>query len=279
VGEIAPTSQEVIDFVTTMKVCSRLYLTEGADPKVTSAMLRDNEGVDDLRLKKLLVLLDTQNFITAGGSAWSDGRWERMVSGRIRHFTKANSFADYLAISTKLDQAERELVPRVPPVITSSPFGPLAGGLGRVLVNNPDAQVTMIIEIVEQLHPRISAPCRELLSGGHFPEAVQKSSIAMRDMLRDLSGSKLDGVDLAGVALSPNNPLIVLADLGTETGKNIQRGTMLLAQGVFASIRNVVAHEVIALTPVEALEMLATISLVARRLDLANAARPANSAD
>jgi uncharacterized protein (TIGR02391 family) len=171
------------------------------------------------------------------------------------------------------------MVPTVPPVVISSPFGPSAGGLGRVLVNDRDAQVKMIVETVEQLHPRISAACRELLGGGHFPEAVQKASISLRDMLRELSGSKLDGVDLAGVALSPNNPLIVLADLGTETGKNIQRGTMLLAQGVFSGIRNVVAHEVTALTPVEALEMLATISLVARRLDFANAARPAASAD
>jgi uncharacterized protein (TIGR02391 family) len=272
VGEIAPTSQEIADFVATMKVCCRLYLTEGADPKVTAAMLRESESMDDLRLKKLLLLLDTENFITAGGTAWSDGRWERTVADRIRNFIKASSFADYVAVATQLEQKERKMTPSSPAVIVSSALGAALHGLGRAPIDGPEAQVTVIVEAVEQLHARISAACRELFGGGHYPEAVQKASIAMRDMLRELSGSRLDGVDLAGAALTPNNPLIVLADLETETGKNIQRGTMLLAQGVFASMRNVVAHEVIALTPVEALEMLGTISLVVRRLDLAKSA-------
>ncbi len=57
---------------------------------------------------------------------------------------------------------------------------------------------------------------------------------------------------------------------------NIQRGTMFLAQGVFAAMRNVVAHNAVEFAPEEAIEMLATISLVARRIEAAPPHPPAD---
>jgi uncharacterized protein (TIGR02391 family) len=120
--------------------------------------------------------------------------------------------------------------------------------------------------VIDWLHPRIRDACRQLVLEHHFPLAVHKAAIALRDLLREESGLSLDGHDLAGAALSLDHPRIVVANLGDETGRNIQRGTMCLAQGVFAAMRNVVAHNAVEFEPVEALEMLATMSFVARRI-------------
>jgi uncharacterized protein (TIGR02391 family) len=105
----------------------------------------------------------------------------------------------------------------------------------------------------------------------HYSSAVLKASIALRDLMREKSaliGPDFD--DLAGQALSLRSPRIVVADVTSDTGKSIQRGTTLLAQGVFAAMRNLVAHNDVSIPHEEALEMLATISFVARRIDAAH---------
>jgi hypothetical protein len=62
----------------------------------------------------------------------------------------------------------------------------------------------------------------------------------------------------------------VLADLATPTGQSLQKGTLQLAQGAMISIRNPAAHESLQLDLPEALEMLATFSLLARRVEAAH---------
>jgi Protein of unknown function (Hypoth_ymh) len=68
-------------------------------------------------------------------------------------------------------------------------------------------------------------------------------------------------------AFRPEAPRIVVADLGTPTGKSIQLGTMLLAQGAVSALRNPVAHGKVNLSLAEAMEMVATLSLIARRVE------------
>jgi hypothetical protein len=57
--------------------------------------------------------------------------------------------------------------------------------------------------------------------------------------------------------------------LETETGRNIQRGTVHLAQGIIARLRNPLTHEDLELVPNEALEMVGLISRVARDVESA----------
>ena len=57
-------------------------------------------------------------------------------------------------------------------------------------------------------------------------------------------------------AFSPNKPLIVLADLSTQTGKDMQRGYMDLFAGAMAAIRNPKAHGNVTITPDRALHLL-----------------------
>ena len=71
-----------------------------------------------------------------------------------------------------------------------------------------------------------------------------------------------------GEAFKDSDPPIVLVDLTTETGRNIQAGYRFLFMGAVRGIRNPDAHELFkALDAEEALETLAFASLLMRRLD------------
>lgn len=56
-----------------------------------------------------------------------------------------------------------------------------------------------------------------------------------------------------------------------ETGKNIERSTGHLAQGIVARLRSVLAHEKVELDPVEAMETVALVSRVGRDADVGGA--------
>lgn len=73
-----------------------------------------------------------------------------------------------------------------------------------------------------------------------------------------------------GEAFKDADPAITLADLSTETGRNIQAGFRFMFMGAVRGIRNPDAHELFtALNAEEALETLAFASMLMRRLDSA----------
>ena len=292
--EIAPASQEVADFAIAMRVCCELYLNEDK-PKLTSTALREQFGMDELRLKKLHTLLQTDPFLTAGGGSSGESNWDLIVwDERCHYFVGAETTADYVATADRLRGAGGPVVGQG----MSSAFAPLNQQLeervraanailGRATwerneetqdapipdeLRHPlaDADVD-VAAVAAHLHPRIRDACYQLVVHDHYPSAVLKASIALRDLLREKSGLiGPDFDDLAGQALSPKSPRLVVTDVTSDTGRSLQRGTMLLAQGVFAAMRNVVAHNDVSIPPAEALEMLATISLVARQIDAAH---------
>jgi uncharacterized protein (TIGR02391 family) len=84
-----------------------------------------------------------------------------------------------------------------------------------------------------------------------------------------MSGLDRGGASLMEAFKDPDH-LITLADLSTETGKNIQAGFRFLFMGAVRGIRNPDAHERFkALDAEEALETLAFASMLMRRLDSA----------
>jgi uncharacterized protein (TIGR02391 family) len=90
----------------------------------------------------------------------------------------------------------------------------------------------------------------------------------LRDVVRAKSGlTESDDNTLMGKALGGSNPKIVVADLFTETGRNVQRGTLLLAQGIIARLRNPLTHESTEPHAQEAMEMVAIISRVLRDIE------------
>jgi uncharacterized protein (TIGR02391 family) len=97
---------------------------------------------------------------------------------------------------------------------------------------------------VDSLHPRVRDAVEPLFAIRHDAQGVEKAVRVLRDVVREKSGlAKDDGDTLMGKALGGKSPPIVVADLSTKTGENIQRGTLYLAQGIVARMRNPLTHE------------------------------------
>jgi len=121
------------------------------------------------------------------------------------------------------------------------------------------------------VHPRICALARPRFEAGFFADAVEASfkelNDAIKRIVRDTDGRDLDGASLMNTALSPQNPIIRLTTLATETDKNIQQGYMLIMAGSMIGIRNPRAHCNLAPEHTEALHQICLASLLMRKLD------------
>lgn len=124
------------------------------------------------------------------------------------------------------------------------------------------------------LHPLITEAAADLWNDGHRREAIGRAAVALLAAVRGRSGRDADGHDLMARAFRPENPRIVVADLRTENGRNLQRGTQMIAMGLVAAIRNPVSHTLADHDEDQAREQLAILSFIARGLDNAQAAPP-----
>jgi uncharacterized protein (TIGR02391 family) len=98
--------------------------------------------------------------------------------------------------------------------------------------------------------------------------AIFEAMKAINMRVREMTGLELDGSDLMAKAFSDKKPSILLANVATETGRNIQAGFRFLFMAAVRGIRNTDAHELFRpLGKAEAFEELAFASMLMRRLD------------
>ncbi|MBI5281632.1 MAG: hypothetical protein HY858_08130 [Candidatus Solibacter usitatus] len=78
------------------------------------------------------------------------------------------------------------------------------------------------------VHPRISSLARPRFEAGFFGDSVEASFKEINDVVkrivREADGRDLDGASLMTTAFSPQNPIIRLTLLATETDRSIQQG-------------------------------------------------------
>lgn len=128
-----------------------------------------------------------------------------------------------------------------------------------------------------ELHPWIWSGASSLWQSGHFREAVEGAIKKLNAETQNKVGRRdVSETDLFKQAFSLDESKASKARLrrmkedGSDTYKSVQRGAMALAEGVFAGIRNPLAHETDQeLAEQEALEYLAALSVLARWVDAA----------
>ena len=81
------------------------------------------------------------------------------------------------------------------------------------------------------------------------------------------TANELDGASLMHTAFSPNNPIIVLDDLSTDSGQNIQKGYMEIFAGAMIGIRNPKAHENMDIEEIPAKHRIYLASLLMTKID------------
>nr|WSS63115.1 TIGR02391 family protein [Streptomyces sp. NBC_01177] len=126
----------------------------------------------------------------------------------------------------------------------------------------------------DQFHPWVWDASRTFWESQHYRAAVHAAATSINAHLqkklgrRDLADAKLVQEAFSDKAPEAGKPRLRVpgdqADPGVQTR---QRGALQLAQGAYSALRNPAAHETGDLAEQEALEQLATFSLVARLID------------
>ncbi|HEY9752686.1 MAG TPA: TIGR02391 family protein [Coleofasciculaceae cyanobacterium] len=121
------------------------------------------------------------------------------------------------------------------------------------------------------VHPRICALARPRFEAGFFGDAVEacfkEVNDAVKRIVRDTDGRELDGAGLMTTAFSPQNPVIRLNTLTTETDRSIQQGYMQIMAGSMTGIRNPKAHGNLNPDNSKALHLIALASLLMHKID------------
>lgn len=116
------------------------------------------------------------------------------------------------------------------------------------------------------MHPKVVELGKPRFNAGHYADAVESVFKELNARVKQLhieaTGEELDGVPLMRKAFTPSSPVIVLDDLATETGRNIQQGYMELFAGSMSGIRNPKAHHNIHISAERATHHLMLASLL-----------------
>ena len=126
------------------------------------------------------------------------------------------------------------------------------------------------------LHPAVTASSLSHFSAGHYREAVVNSVIAVFDLLRWKSHLDKDGQQLVTETLALERPRVELADLNTESGRNVQKGFIEMLKGIYLGVRNPGAHTLSSdLDEKSAAQYLVFASLLADKVDSGRKVNPA----
>lgn len=123
-------------------------------------------------------------------------------------------------------------------------------------------------------HHEVLKCCRpELLKNDDdYYEAVYESIKGLAERVRQITGIELDGRQLFQTVFSTKNPKLRINDCTTETERNEQTGIRLLAEGLFAAVRNPISHNPRLkwyLNEQDALDYLSVVSFLHRKIDKA----------
>lgn len=130
--------------------------------------------------------------------------------------------------------------------------------------------MTENITLGHLLHGAVSKAAQDHFIEGRYRNAVLDGIAAVFGLIRARTGLEIDGSGLATTALSPNNPRLIMGNLNTESGENLQKGIMFLLQGVFSAVRNPTAHSLNEdIGAIEAAQLLALLSWLEEKIESA----------
>lgn len=128
-------------------------------------------------------------------------------------------------------------------------------------------------DVWSTLHPVIVSVAKSRFDSGHYADAVEASykeiNSRIKEEVRQRTGKTYDGANLMNQAFSVNNPIIVLEDLESEDGQNVQNGYMMMFSGAMIAIRNPKAHSNNSIEPDEAMPLIQIASHLFSKFDAA----------
>jgi len=122
------------------------------------------------------------------------------------------------------------------------------------------------------LHPKIVEVSKNRFETKHFADSVEAAlkevDNIVKALVKQITGQEhVGGAGLMHEAFSVNKPIIILGDLSTQTGKDIQQGYMEIFAGSMSGIRNPKAHDNINIDDKRAIHFLFLASLLMFKID------------
>ena len=121
------------------------------------------------------------------------------------------------------------------------------------------------------IHPEIVKIARGRFTAGYYADSVETAFKAINSRVKSYyklkTGIVDDGASLMHSAFSPKKAIIVLGDVSTDSGFNVQQGYMEIFAGSISAIRNPKAHEIVEIDATHAIHFLFLASLQMYRLD------------
>ena len=125
--------------------------------------------------------------------------------------------------------------------------------------------------IWDNIHPQIASVAKERFDVGHYADAVEAAfkeiNVRVKTIYKERALEEKDGARLMQSAFSPNNPIIKIGDISTETGRDIQQGYMEMFSGTMKGIRNPKAHNNQTISKADAIRKLHFASMLMHKLD------------
>ena len=126
----------------------------------------------------------------------------------------------------------------------------------------------------DALHPLVWDAASKRWDSGHYSDAVQRAATFLNAHVQDITGrTDVSDNDLMSQTFSlsapqPDKPRLRWpGDDSNLTVKAMRVGILNMSQGVFSAIRNPATHSTEDMERQEALEQLATLSILARWID------------
>ena len=123
----------------------------------------------------------------------------------------------------------------------------------------------------DNIHPQIVSVAKGRFDDSYYADAVEAAfkevNTRVKGIYKNRTSIEKDGVKLMQSAFSPQNPIIKLGDISTETGTNAQQGYMEMFVGAMIGIRNPKAHSNQTLSKADAIRKLHFASMLMCKLD------------
>jgi uncharacterized protein (TIGR02391 family) len=121
------------------------------------------------------------------------------------------------------------------------------------------------------IHPEIAKVAESRFVSGHFADAAEAAFKVINERLKLIVMERLDeeydGVALMQKAFSADKPVLVLDELSTMTGKDIQVGYQQIFSGAMRGIRNPKAHSNVQIDAVRSMHFIFLASLLMSKID------------
>jgi uncharacterized protein (TIGR02391 family) len=121
------------------------------------------------------------------------------------------------------------------------------------------------------IHPEIVKVAKTRFDTEHFADAAEAAFKVINERMKEIvkvrTGSEYDGVALMQRAFSRDKPVLVLGDLSTMIGEDMQVGYQQIFSGAMRGIRNPKAHANVQIDAVRSMHFIFLASLLMCKVD------------